>query len=211
MFAILSPPEDLPEPDLFPQGCGDLMWYVQKQLGKAFWQKDRNWASGIFGPCFCREPSGRRNVWRQCFPHHIPHLGVPAVLSMIQPWTQLLSNFSHIIPAGVTALHIGKIDHTFVHSAAAGLQGWISRFGHCEREIFGVWLLLLAVVMKNKKSFHAAVTLFEALWCAWNFAQVLAVGGTVSFASSVCCWDWIVYEQLLSVWFQVLVGASEHS
>ena len=86
MFAILSPPEDLPEPDLFPQGCGGLMCCMQKQLGKAFWQKDRNWASGIFGPCFCREPSERRNVWKQSFPHSVPHFGVPDVRSMIQPW-----------------------------------------------------------------------------------------------------------------------------
>ena len=77
MFAFLSPPEHLPEPDLFPQGCGDLTRCMPDQLGKAFRQKDSNWASGIFGPCFCREPSGRRNVWRQLFPYHVPQFGVP--------------------------------------------------------------------------------------------------------------------------------------
>ena len=64
----------------------------------------------------------------------------------------------YIIPAGVTAPHIGKIDHTFVHSAA-GMQCWISRFG-----------LFDYCCSSCEESSHAAFTPFEDLWraCCWR-------------------------------------------
>ena len=122
MFAFLSPPEEHSKVDSFLQAGGDLSHCVPNQLGKAFWQKDSNWASGIFGPCFYREPSGRRNVWRQLFPYRVPQFGVPEMhhdaareavdvlrCHLIFCWfqCQLLSIFVYIIPAGVAAQHEG--------------------------------------------------------------------------------------------------------
>ena len=77
MFAFLSPPEEHSKVDSFLQAGGDLARCMPNQLGKAFWRKDSNWASGIFGPCFYQEPSRRRNVWRQLFPYRVPQFGVP--------------------------------------------------------------------------------------------------------------------------------------